>query len=88
MMGRVASRLVALARPAATRSEERYRRATVTFLASIATKGVALAVLLISVPLGLRYLGSERFGVWMTSLGAASALRLWRSSAVHPSPVV
>jgi len=45
MMGRVASRLVALARPAATRSEERYRRAAVTFLASIATKGVARLLL-------------------------------------------
>jgi O-antigen/teichoic acid export membrane protein len=74
MMGRVASRLVALARPAGTRSEERYRRAAVTFLASIATKGVALAVLLISVPLGLGYLGSERFGLWMTAVSAAGLL--------------
>jgi hypothetical protein len=63
MMGRVAMRLGALARPAGTRSGERYRRAAVTFLTSIATKGVALAVLLVSVPLGLRYSGSERFGV-------------------------
>jgi hypothetical protein len=74
MMGRVAMRLGALARPAGTRSGERYRRAAVTFLASIATTGVALAVLLVSVPLGLRYLGSERFGVWMTGVSAAGLL--------------
>jgi hypothetical protein len=74
MMGRVAMRLAALARPAGTRSGERYRRAAVTLLASIATKGVALAVPVISVPLGLRYLGSERFGVWMTRVSAAGLL--------------
>jgi O-antigen/teichoic acid export membrane protein len=68
------ARAGAIARPAGTRSQERYRRAAVTFVASIVTKGVALIVLLVSVPLGLRYLGGERFGLWMTALSAVGLL--------------
>jgi hypothetical protein len=67
-------RLRALARPARSRSRERYRRAALTFAATVTTKTVALAALLISVPLGIGYLGSERFGVWMTALSAAGLL--------------
>jgi O-antigen/teichoic acid export membrane protein len=52
------------------RSRERYRRAAFTFLASIIVKGVALLTLFTSVPLSLGYLGSERFGLWMTALSA------------------
>jgi O-antigen/teichoic acid export membrane protein len=63
-----------LAQPARSRSRERYRRAALTFAATVATKTVALAALLISVPLGIGYLGGERFGVWMTALSAAGLL--------------
>jgi len=56
------------------RGAERYRRATLTFLTSLAVKGVALLTLFWSVRLGLAYLGSERFGLWMTALSAAALL--------------
>jgi O-antigen/teichoic acid export membrane protein len=59
---------------ARARGPERYRRATLTFLTSLAVKGVALATLFFSVRLSLAYLGSERFGLWMTALSAAALL--------------
>jgi len=58
----------------ATRSDGRYRRATLTFVAWIAVKAVALATLLASVPVSIAYLGSERFGVWTTAVSAAGLL--------------
>lgn len=48
------------------RARERYRRAALTSLASIGAKGVAVLTALVSVPLTLRYLGAERYGLWMT----------------------
>jgi O-antigen/teichoic acid export membrane protein len=48
------------------RSKERYRRAGLTALGSLAGKGLSFFTLLISVPLTLHYLGAERFGMWMT----------------------
>jgi len=48
------------------RSKERYRRAALTGLGSLAGKGLSFLTLLISVPLTLHYLGVERFGMWMT----------------------
>ncbi len=48
------------------RSQERYRRAGLTALGSLAGKGLSFLTLLISVPLTLHYLGAERFGIWMT----------------------
>ena len=48
------------------RSDERIRRASVSAAASVSAKGIALFTTAISVPLTLGYLGSERFGVWMT----------------------
>jgi O-antigen/teichoic acid export membrane protein len=48
------------------RSKERYRRAALTTLMSFAFKGVNVATLLLTVPLTLRYLGADRFGLWMT----------------------
>lgn len=50
----------------AGRSKERYRRAMLTSLASGVARGAAVLTVLISVPLTVRYLGSERFGLWMT----------------------
>ncbi|HWG79181.1 MAG TPA: lipopolysaccharide biosynthesis protein [Stellaceae bacterium] len=67
-------RLVDRARAAAPRSRERYRRAAATFAAQLASQGVALLVLLASVPLALGYLGRERFGLWMTAVAAAELL--------------
>jgi O-antigen/teichoic acid export membrane protein len=48
------------------RSQERYRRAAMTSLAQGFAKGVSILTMLISVPLTLRYLGAERYGMWMT----------------------
>jgi len=48
------------------RSKERYRRVAMTALASAFAKGVSMLTVIISVPLTLHYLGSERYGLWMT----------------------
>ncbi|MGH7780949.1 MAG: lipopolysaccharide biosynthesis protein [Candidatus Binataceae bacterium] len=48
------------------RSKDRYSRALLTALGSVAGKGVSVATMLISVPLTLHYLGTERYGMWMT----------------------
>lgn len=48
------------------RSKERYRRAGLTTLTSIAARGISLLTVLISVPLTIGYLGAERYGLWMT----------------------
>jgi O-antigen/teichoic acid export membrane protein len=50
----------------AGRSNERYRRAGLTAIAAVAAKLVAVVVMLVTVPLTLDYLGSERYGMWMT----------------------
>ncbi len=52
--------------PAAARSAERYRRAAPTGCTSILAKLVVLATTVISVPLTFRYLGLDRYGLWMT----------------------
>jgi O-antigen/teichoic acid export membrane protein len=48
------------------RSQERYRRAFLTTAASIFSKVIGVATALITVPLTLKYLGTERYGLWMT----------------------
>ena len=48
------------------RSRERYRRAGFTAAAAFAAKIVAVAAVFVTVPLTLNYLGSERYGLWMT----------------------
>jgi O-antigen/teichoic acid export membrane protein len=47
------------------RSKERYRRVALTTLASGAAKVISILTMLISVPLTLKYLGTERYGLWM-----------------------
>lgn len=47
------------------RSRERYRRVALTGLAASGTRVISLATSLISVPLTLRYLGVERYGMWL-----------------------
>jgi O-antigen/teichoic acid export membrane protein len=49
----------------AGRSQERYRRAALTVLASVAARGVSILTLLITTPLTLGYLGEERYGLLM-----------------------
>jgi len=41
-------------------------RAALTAASSIGAKGLAGVITLVSIPLTLRYLGTERFGLWMT----------------------
>lgn len=48
------------------RSQERYRRVVLSTLTSAIAKGISLLTTLISVPLTLHYLGTERYGLWMT----------------------
>lgn len=55
-------------------SRERYRRIALTTITSIAAKGIALLTTLISIPLTVNYLGTERFGLWMTISSMIAAL--------------
>jgi len=48
------------------RAQDRQRRVLFTALASALAKGISLLTTFISVPLTLRYLGAERYGLWMT----------------------
>jgi O-antigen/teichoic acid export membrane protein len=48
------------------RSRERFRRIGLTSATSIAARGIGFATSLITVPLTLHYLGTERYGLWAT----------------------
>ncbi|MBX3052995.1 MAG: oligosaccharide flippase family protein [Caldilineaceae bacterium] len=48
------------------RSKERLRRAALTTLSSLTARSIYVLATLISVPLSLNYLGTERYGLWMT----------------------
>lgn len=48
------------------RGQERHRRAVLTFLVSAVARTISVSTVLISIPLCLSYLGTERFGMWMT----------------------
>lgn len=48
------------------RSSARNIRAAITAASSIAAKGLTGVISLVSIPLTLRYLGPDRFGLWMT----------------------
>jgi len=48
------------------RSKERYRRIALTSVTGVTAKGVSILAALISVPLTIDYLGTERYGLWMT----------------------
>ena len=47
------------------RSQERHRRIVLTAIASIAERGAGILTTLLVVPLTLRFLGDERYGLWM-----------------------
>lgn len=56
------------------RTKERYRRAIITTLASVFTKIVKILTIVISVPLAVNYLGTERYGLWLTISSLVSFL--------------
>ena len=51
---------------AAERAAERNRRVALAGVTAAAARVVQIGASLITVPLALRYLGTERFGLWMT----------------------
>ena len=55
------------------RARERERRVALTALASLGARSISILTALVSVPLTLVYLGTERYGLWMT-ISAAVAL--------------
>ena len=60
---------------ASDRVRERHRRVALSALASALARGLSLGVSLVSIPLAVRYLGDERFGLWatVTAIGALFA---------------
>ena len=56
------------------RSKERYRRIGISTILSIANKSVSVVTTLVSVPLTINYLGTERYGLWMTISSAMAML--------------
>lgn len=56
------------------RASERYRLAAWAILANVASKGSAMAVMVLSVSLTIPYLGAQRFGIWMTIASFAGML--------------
>ncbi len=45
---------------------DRYRRSVLTSIVAFGSRGITIVTTLITVPLALRYLGAERYGMWMT----------------------
>lgn len=56
------------------RSKERLRRAGLTTITASIAKAISLFASLISVPLTYRYLGPERYGIWMVLISIISAM--------------
>jgi O-antigen/teichoic acid export membrane protein len=64
-----------LTKTSGSRGGERYRRAGITASSSFITKALNILISFLSVPLTVHYLGSERYGVWLT----ISSLLTWMS---------
>jgi O-antigen/teichoic acid export membrane protein len=62
----VAKLRAALTKSSANRGYERYRRAGITASSSFIAKALNILISFLSVPLTIHYLGSERYGVWLT----------------------
>lgn len=58
----------------AGRSAERYRLAAISVLANVLGRGVSMITMVLGVSWTLPYLGTERFGVWMTIASFAGML--------------
>ena len=56
------------------RSRERYRRAALSGLSGACERGVTVLTTLISIPLALDYLGTERYGLWVTITSVVALL--------------
>ncbi|MHB8773181.1 MAG: lipopolysaccharide biosynthesis protein [Syntrophales bacterium] len=56
------------------RMHERYRRAAWSTVTNLVSKGLAMAVILLGVHWTVSYLGTERFGIWMTIASFAAML--------------
>lgn len=48
------------------RTRQRYRRILITMITEVGAKGINIFATLISVPLTIHYLGTERYGMWLT----------------------
>lgn len=79
----IAKRLAQLARPslagteaeaATRRTDERYRRIVWTTVTSFSYKIVNILTMVVSIPLAVRYLGPERFGLWMTIVSVTALM--------------
>lgn len=58
----------------AGRGRDRQRRVALSALASIAARAITITASLVTVPLTLRYLGAERYGIWMVVSSFSMAL--------------
>jgi O-antigen/teichoic acid export membrane protein len=56
------------------RERERYRRAALTSVASMVAKGIQVGTALISLPITVRYLGTERYGLWLIISSVSTVL--------------
>lgn len=50
---------------ASARAQERHRRATLSGITAVSARVVAVGTSIVTVPITLSYLGTERFGIWM-----------------------
>ncbi len=66
-------KLRVLLKSSENRGLERYRRAGITASSSFIAKALNILISFLSVPLTIHYLGSERYGVWLT----ISSLLTW-----------
>lgn len=56
------------------RSKERIRRAAITTISAGGAKGLGILATLVTIPLTFRYLGPERYGLWMVLVSIISAM--------------
>jgi O-antigen/teichoic acid export membrane protein len=57
------------------RSSERYRRVALTAASGVVARGTTIVAGFVCVPLAMRYLGAERYGMWLT-VSSVSAMFL------------
>lgn len=56
------------------RADERYRNASLTMISNVVSKMLAMLVMVLSVKFSIPYLGTERFGIWMTIMSLSTVL--------------